>query len=300
MSSFPFPLSSPSVFSPPPPRYLKFSPIISWIVFLWIPAAKLVLKKLARGQNKEAQGEREKVFWLNLCFCVKVDISSRPLSFGHLLKWKVYKSHFLEYTQAKPGAALKTLLWLLPNSRFPKLPSPAIAIDLKIWKALYSRGWLVCWLFGRLLLHFCALVRWLVGWSVLTDWLDLSKIRLSAPCRTFLAPCRTFSAPCRRFLAPCRTFLAPCHTFSAPCRTFLASCRTFLPVPSCFFRFLPVSLCFHQIGPLGRFGLVAAMSVGLRVCVLSPSHAILPEVPAKINPKQRNELLTIDWWLIER
>ena len=33
---------------------------------------------------------------------------------------------------------------LLPNSRFVKLPSPAI--DWKIWKALYSHGCLV----GRL------------------------------------------------------------------------------------------------------------------------------------------------------
>ena len=31
----------------------------------------------------------------------------------------------------------------LPNSRFTKLPSPAI--DWKIWKALYSRGWLFGW-----------------------------------------------------------------------------------------------------------------------------------------------------------
>ena len=30
---------------------------------------------------------------------------------------------------------------------------------------------------------------------------------------------------------------------------------------------------FHRIGPLGRFGLVVAMSVRLFVC-LSPSHAI--------------------------
>ena len=32
---------------------------------------------------------------------------------------------------------------VLPNSRFAKLPSPAI--DLKIWKALYSHGWLFVW-----------------------------------------------------------------------------------------------------------------------------------------------------------
>ena len=34
--------------------------------------------------------------------------------------------------------------------------------------------------------------------------------------------------------------------------------------------------CFHQIVPLGRFGLVVAMSVPDWVS-LSPSHAILPE-----------------------
>ena len=37
------------------------------------------------------------------------------------------------------------LSWLLPNSRFAKLPSPGI--DWKIWKALYSHGCLVICLF---------------------------------------------------------------------------------------------------------------------------------------------------------
>ena len=38
---------------------------------------------------------------------------------------------------------LRDRVWfgLLPNSRFAKLPSPAI--DWKIWKALYSHGWSV-------------------------------------------------------------------------------------------------------------------------------------------------------------
>ena len=37
------------------------------------------------------------------------------------------------------------------------------------------------------------------------------------------------------------------------------------------------NVCFHRIGPLGRFGLVVAMSVCLSVCLsvcVSPSHAI--------------------------
>ena len=40
-------------------------------------------------------------------------------------------------------------LAILPNSRFAKLPS--LAIDWKIWKALYSHGCLFVWLFVTLL-----------------------------------------------------------------------------------------------------------------------------------------------------
>ena len=53
---------------------------------------------------------------------------------------------FLKIVQG--GLAVYIIIHILPSSRFAKLPSPAI--DLKIWKALYSRGWV----FGVTLLTF--------------------------------------------------------------------------------------------------------------------------------------------------
>ena len=77
---------------------------------------------------------------------------------------------------------------LLPNSRFAKFPSPAIY--LKIWKALYSNGWLVgrntfdilmlLWPWKMLKLSvgpsvstvcFCNVLDWTgLDWTLLTPW----------------------------------------------------------------------------------------------------------------------------------